>query len=269
IHFGQWGTGLFQSLYEPSPGMLRSLPLMPEWYLLIAGFAVLTALGALWPPLLWSSVFLTLASGLMVMDAAFIAADAHLLSTLPGGERRKRRLLTFMLHLLQPLARLRGRLGEGLAPWRWHGRGSPRLTRRETILVWSEKWLPVEERLLAIERSIREAGTLVYRGGPFDRWDLEARGGLLGRVRLLLTIEEHGAGRQMVRARIWPRLSGLASGAMICLAGLAVLAIKDDSISVGLLTGLAAVAVAWRTIWDCSVAHGVAARSVGETSTKA
>ncbi len=36
IFHGPWGTALFQSVYEPAPGMLWSLPLMPEWYLLIA-----------------------------------------------------------------------------------------------------------------------------------------------------------------------------------------------------------------------------------------
>ena len=35
IYYGTWGTGLFQSVYQRAPGILGSLPLMPEWYLVI------------------------------------------------------------------------------------------------------------------------------------------------------------------------------------------------------------------------------------------
>ena len=40
-------------------------------------------------------------------------------------------------------------------------------------------------------------------GGDFDSWDLQVQGGLLGRARLSLAIEEHGAGRQLLRLRIF------------------------------------------------------------------
>src|SRR5437016_2231953 len=35
IYYGTGGSGLFQSVYERRPGTIASLPLMPEWYLLI------------------------------------------------------------------------------------------------------------------------------------------------------------------------------------------------------------------------------------------
>jgi hypothetical protein len=47
----------------------------------------------------------------------------------------------------------------------------------------------------------------VRRGGAFDRFDLEVRGGLLGAVRLIVAVEEHGAGQQLVRIRYWPSWS--------------------------------------------------------------
>ena len=47
IYYGTWGTGLFQSVYQRAPGILGSLPLMPEWYLVIAGcWRASSALGA-------------------------------------------------------------------------------------------------------------------------------------------------------------------------------------------------------------------------------
>src|SRR5437867_7958262 len=54
VYHGQWGTAPFQSLYEPAPNLVDSLPMMPEWYLVIFAFAALTALGSSWPPLRWA-----------------------------------------------------------------------------------------------------------------------------------------------------------------------------------------------------------------------
>src|SRR5688500_4818535 len=52
VYQGIWGTAPFQSVYQPAAGALASLPLMPEWYLVVAALASLTALGLFWPPLL-------------------------------------------------------------------------------------------------------------------------------------------------------------------------------------------------------------------------
>jgi len=52
IYHGTWGTALFQSVYEPAPGSFSSLPLMPEWYFLLALLGGLSALGLSWSPLL-------------------------------------------------------------------------------------------------------------------------------------------------------------------------------------------------------------------------
>ena len=43
--------------------------------------------------------------------------------------------------------------------------------------------MSVAERLQAIEASLRARGARVRRGGAYDRWDLEVRGGLLGAAR--------------------------------------------------------------------------------------
>ena len=41
VYQGVWGSAPFQSLYQPAAGTLLSLPLMPEWYLLILLLAFL------------------------------------------------------------------------------------------------------------------------------------------------------------------------------------------------------------------------------------
>ena len=46
IYQGTWGSAPFQRLYQPQPGKWLSLPLLPEWYLVIAGLAGLSLLGS-------------------------------------------------------------------------------------------------------------------------------------------------------------------------------------------------------------------------------
>ena len=51
IGYGTWGSNLFQSLYDRTPSTLGTLPLMPEWYLLIGLLAVLSIVGIFEHPL--------------------------------------------------------------------------------------------------------------------------------------------------------------------------------------------------------------------------
>jgi hypothetical protein len=75
--------------------------------------------------------------------------------------------------------------------------------------VWTEKWLEPTSRLESLEQALRDREVFVLRGGHFDRWDLDARGGLLGSVRMRMVVEDHGAGNQLVRLRMWPKVLGV------------------------------------------------------------
>ena len=55
--------------------------------------------------------------------------------------------LTSFLHATQPLARLVGRIGYGLAPWRWRRPAGVALPRRRELAAWREDWRPPEDRL--------------------------------------------------------------------------------------------------------------------------
>jgi GT2 family glycosyltransferase len=214
VFHGTWGTAPFQSLYER--GGAGSLPLMPEWYLAILALTALSALGLLWQPLLWSLVPLAVALASPLAVASHEAAR----SVFPTRSRRARwrlRTLTGLLHLLQPAARLGGRLSSGLAPWSRRGAVGAALPAPRRRSEWSECWLAPESRLAALEGRLRGAGAAVGRGGDFDRWDLVVRGGLLGAARLRLAVEEHGSGRQLVRVRVWPvvSLAGLVTAALL------------------------------------------------------
>jgi GT2 family glycosyltransferase len=259
IYQGSWGSAPFQSLYQPGPGMLASLPLMPEWYLAIAGLALLAALGASWRPLLvaWPMLFLALA--LPIAQSVLSACAAAFPG--PAGSRWKRRALTAFLHTLQPIARLRGRLRHGLAPWRARGPRWPISPHPRRHAVWTPRWRAPEARLQGIEEALRETGAVAWRGGNFDRWDLEVRGGLFGSARVLVGVEEHGQGQQMVRACTWPRV---AAGGLVGIAALAALAVAaalgQAMVAAGVLAA-AAAALAARIAWEC----GLAARAMADT----
>ncbi|MBI3961279.1 MAG: glycosyltransferase, partial [Deinococcus sp.] len=98
IYHGTWGSAPFQTLAPPAPSLLWSLPLMPEWYLVIAALAGLCALGALWAPLLLALPLLVVAIGLPVLQAGLSAAQASLASSSAQWQRA----LVALLHLLQP-----------------------------------------------------------------------------------------------------------------------------------------------------------------------
>ena len=208
IYQGTWGSAPFQPLYERRPGSVFTLPLTPEWVLLVAALAVTAALGLLWSPLVLAVPVLVLAAGVSVVQALVTALDARLPSVAKGSRWRRWRFrgLVASLHLLQPAARLWGRLKHGLTPWR--SRCPPRWTwpsARERQR-WSESWRGMAGWLGTVQRELEADGVPVLVGGEYDRWDLEARAGMFGAARLLFAVEEHGGGRQMGRFRVWSRL---------------------------------------------------------------
>jgi hypothetical protein len=210
-------------------------------------------LGTIWRPALWALVLA------LVAGAATIALAARAASTasFPGVHARivvlKLRGLTALLILLQPAARLLGRLSFGLSPWR----GWTALTRSvpwpRHIAVWSERWQTTDAWLMSVERSLRDGGG-VRAGGVFDDWDLEVRIGMWAAARLRMAIEEHGAGRQMVRFRIWPKMTGVVPGLASVLAALSAAALWDGAPVASALFAVASAVVCWTMVRGCSVA---------------
>ena len=223
IHHGVWGTGLFQRLYAPTNSTLESLPLMPEWFLVIAAFSGLSALGTLWRPLLLTVPLLLLAIGAVLVQAGLSARSINF----NGSEksrvlRLRRRFLTGWLHILHPLARLSGRLHYDLTPWRKRRAAGSILPRVRTFSIWSEQWKAPEDWLHCLESGLKADRVAVHRGDVFDHWDLEAWAGLQGGVRVLMSVEEHGGGRQQLRFRTKPRF---ALAAMLATAAFGVLSV--------------------------------------------
>jgi GT2 family glycosyltransferase len=234
IRYGTWGGGLFQSIYEPAPGTLSSFMIAPESLLLIPALGLLAALGVFWPPLLGAAPAFLTALGAVAWRAISAGWRAH--PAAPGRPRSatlRRRALTATLFFLQPVARLAGRLRRGLSPWRRRLRPVATWPRPRTVEVWSERWQEPQARVQQLQDALAARGGLVRSGGPFDRWDLELRAGPLGGVKIRTAVEEHGLGRQLLRARVWPRASGRGGAVAIVLAVLTAYALVEGEAAIG------------------------------------
>ena len=255
IYHGIWGLAPFQSLYEPGPGVIDSLLVMPEWYLLVAVLSVLSLLSLHWSPLKMSFLLLVLAVGGPLIQACRCAAHVSFAASTPTrAGRMKLRFLTACLHLLQPLARLSGRLRQGLTLWRTRVITGFAWPRPWLANIWSKRSLAVEERLESLEATLRTQGASPLRGGDYDHWDLEVRGGLLGSARMFVALEYHGDGRQLLRVRSWPRCSIGGVALALLFAGLSIAAAHDQSWPACLVVSLVTLLLAFCTVRECAAA---------------
>ncbi len=255
VYYGTWGSQPFQALYGPSPGALSSMAARPEWHLALAALAALSVAGLWWSPLLAAVPILLAALVLTVLPGARAAARASFMrSAAPRRKRWSMWGLTTLLHLAQPVARLYGRAR--LPHWRAAGPGHAALPVPRKIDVWDERWRSAEDRLSDIERGMLDDGTPVVPACEYQRWDLQARGGLLGAARLRLGLEEHGGGRQLVRFKISPVIAPLALVSVLALAVATVLAAAAGAAGADVVLGIATVAIVARLARDCSLAVG-------------
>jgi GT2 family glycosyltransferase len=251
VYHGVWGTAPFQSLYEPAPGPLAAVTAMPEAYLLAAALALLAALGLSWRPLAVAGCLAAVTLAMIILQAVLGATRRSRFDPATSAlTRLRRRALTALLHLLQPLARLTGRLEYGLTPWR----------RRETQwlvaswlpppVLWRETWQSAAATLEGLEQRLKSQAVAVVRGGDYDAWDLDLTVGAFSSARVLMAIEEHGNGRQLVRCRAWPRgtPAWLASGGLCATLALAA-GLEDAWLACGVLAA-AAAGIACRMVVD-------------------
>jgi hypothetical protein len=265
IYYGTWGSGLFQSVSQRAPGALATLALVPEWYLVIAALAALSALGILWPPLLLGLPLLGLAAGALAFESALGSVRASFAKASRSKLTMFRlQLLTSMLYMIQPFARLSGRLRFGLAPWRRRSATRASLPLPRTLTFWSERWQSSDERLARIEAELQRTGGAVIKGGDYDRWDLQVRGGLLGVARMRMAVEEHGGGRQLIRVRSWPKWSRVGLVATVWFGLLSAAAAWNGELVTSVILGAVALLTIVSSFRDCATATGLLRRSLDE-----
>ena len=256
IYHGTWGGALFQSVYEPAQGVVASLPLMPEWYVLVLVLTALAALGLLWTPLLWIAPLAIVAIGLTLYRAvrSALSATYHHLSVPTPRQMLKLRATTASLHLIQPVARLLGRIQHGLGPWRRTRLRVTPFPRPRSLALWSERWQAANERLDGLRQRL-QTNTTVVVGGNFDRWEFTVHGGLFGSLRAIAMTEEHGQGKQLLRLRSWPLPMPAALIAILLLGSLGAAAAADHARLAAIVLGAMALAIAWLVGASCAAAE--------------
>jgi hypothetical protein len=80
---------------------------------------------------------------------------------------------------------------------------------------------------------------------------------MLGAVRILMAVEEHGAGRQLVRFRSWPRYTAGALLPILLGAALAIDATIDQAWLAAAILGGVTVTLALRMFQQCAGATAV------------
>src|SRR2546421_536077 len=258
VYQGVWGTAPFQSLYE-SRGSRWSAALAPEWYLFIALLSAMFLLGLGWGASIVLGTILLLAVGIPLAQAGISARHARFV----GSDRKRRgsllalRIVVWFLHLMQPIARLTGRLRGGLTPWRRRGPKTRPRFRPLRMTYWRDQREPPEDTLRQVQQDLLAKGAIVRPGGDFDPWDLEIRGGPLGRSRLLLAAEEHAPGKQLLRFQIAPKISGTAVGLVAAFAAMSIGAFGSRPWATGAASAVLRGFVALRAITDIGFSGGI------------
>jgi hypothetical protein len=233
---------------------------MPEWYFVVGLLGVLASLGLVWPPLLWAIPLLLVAIAAPVIQALLSASKAEFPT--PGWtpvQRRGLLIITAVLHLVQPLARLIGRLRFGLSLWRKRtgGKSGQGTAGPARATMWSETWRPAEDWLGMIQAWLAAEKIPSMPGGDYDNWDLQVNGGLLGGARLVMAMEEHGAGKQMLKFRI-RKLFPVPASLLVAVFALLTLAsvLAQAWIATGVL-GFIAIMVGARILHESAASAAV------------
>lgn len=257
IYQGVWGSAPFQSLYQSS-NSLWSVTHMPEWYLLVPVVALMSVLSIgswlffIFGPLLLLGIALPTAQALLSASRSKFTPEPK-----TRWQHHKMLAVTTFLHVLQPLARLIGRLSHGLTPWRRRGERAQPQFLPLTMTLWRENWEDPHETLKKLRESLKQTGAVVIPGGDYDHWDLKIRGGLFGRAKLQMVTEEHGSGKQYLRFRIYAKYSKFALALIIAFGVMSIASGIAGSWVASTASGLIAILITFRAITDSGFANGM------------
>ena len=181
---------------------------------------------------------------------AVVSASRVCFAVPPGSRfgRFKLRSVTALLHLIQPLARLTGRLRSGLTFWRYNASVLRCLGHGNLPFGPSNGAIPMKE---IFRSGSTQAGRLRAPGWRLRSMGLEARAVLLGFARVLMAVEDHGAGNQFVRLRLWPKWSLLGLLPIVLFASLSAAAMLDGAWAASAIMGLLSLFLTIYSLRSC------------------
>jgi GT2 family glycosyltransferase len=233
LHSGVWGTAAFPTVYQTHAHPLKALPHTPEWQ--IAALVLLATGVAMLPADHHLLALLAIAAGMAGASITIFKCAAYArrsdIEGLPALPRCGARMSRFVyratitwLHIVQPFARAYGYLRGLLQPAAAIVEAAPtlavadvrphRLQRHDVSLLlgrsfhrrfWSEAWTSGDALLTQIVEHLRALrfgrGVHVDDGWRPDR-DISVALGPWAWAHVQALVEDHGAGRCLVRTRI-------------------------------------------------------------------
>jgi O-antigen biosynthesis protein len=128
--------------------------------------------------------------------------------------------------------------------------------------AWTPHWKDPLVRLEAVESNLRAMGAYAHRGGEFDRWDFEVRGGMFGTARILTVAEDQPKGSQLVRCRLWPRITPFGVTHTLLFGLLSAGALWGSAWIACVLLSMMTFLLASRTWLECGAAMAAIRRAV-------
>ena len=227
VNAGPWGTAPFPSVYRTDASPLSVVPHTPGWQigavlLLVTGALLGTTRAAGFGTALVLAGVIGLTATLVRCLRLALVTDIRTMAALPGRSLRTSRLLArvliAVLHVVQPLARARGRIRGALTSpefelaqdrsvptptWQRVGSVLSFLAARgQALSFWSESWLSRETlltKVVARLRSTRVATALEVDAAWERVRDVSLQLGRWGRLDVQMLVEEHERGRVLVR----------------------------------------------------------------------
>jgi hypothetical protein len=229
LNTGSWGTAAFPSVYSIGASGIAYLPASAGWIVLSV---LLLAAGVVLDRWFSDVATAALAIGALGLGASIARAAQFAAAAEFPAATISQRFLVGWLHILQPLARLRGRVrGRCAAPSDLTASAAsttvkplPAVGRALALTVgvrlerrfWTESWTSLPawlDQLVTALRRQRGAGRVDIDEGWAERWDVALPICGFARLETRAIVEEHARGACLVRAstRVRPTAVGLAA----------------------------------------------------------
>jgi hypothetical protein len=248
IYHGQFGRGLFQTIYRHNDYGLWACLTSLEWHL-AALFLLLLA------SMFWPLAFISLA-----MEAATLVRGLQgaWSAPLPTGIPRRCRLIVAYLYVMQPIWRGWHRLTHLLKCKKLPRLAGSTRMRRQVVkriasdtreLYWDRRdgW-GRGELLAALVRRGRELGWAGDYDNAWSAWDVKLVGDPLHDLAIVTATEELGWPRRFTRVRVQIRTTVFAR----VLAG-GLCTFSAVALAMASMGGLAAALVAGLLLWVCMI----------------
>jgi GT2 family glycosyltransferase/sugar lactone lactonase YvrE len=300
INTGVWGTAAFPGVYRTDVNPLPFIPHSASWMAASTLCLVAGALALLTP--YWFESFSLLVAGTIgwgttVARCAVFAAASDL-AGLSGATARtgrlKYRALILWLHLVQPVARVYGRIRGMLSPpqsvalehvtrvpWKAPVPALRDAARSALLLLggsaqrsfWSERWVGHTDLLTELAgelRAARPARPVDLDDGWHPNRDLSIAISRWGWLHLRVLIEEHAEGRCLLRVdtRMGPSFVGAVQALTLAvmLVGVTSAAIALRWPSITAASVLAVTVILVRAAWQTTRASALLDRALGRAT---